>query len=353
MIKHALTREVAYESLLKARRGPLHAGFAQWLERNATGEDEHAPLLAHHYAEAVRPEDLDLAWPGREEQAERLRGKAIWWSRRAAGLAIGRYEIDEGLVLLDRAVSLESRTPEQAEIWQQIGLACALKYDGERFWQAMQQALDIAGPSAEVYADLALQTVMRAGMWVQEPDWSLVEGWIEQALELAGEDSLARANALVALAALHDDESAARSALALAERLGNLELRCTSLGTLSEDALSAKDFESACTATNEAMALLPRLHNPDVASQALHIAVFTYLKSGKLDDARRASARAIETAARPDSPPPPARGGLAEPAGGRDRALGRGAGPGGRCRADGGRQPHRSHALRAQHFRSP
>ncbi len=115
-------------------------------------------------AEAVRPEDLDLAWPGREEQAERLRGKAVQWSRRAAELAIGRYEIDEGLALLDRAVSLESHPREQAEIWRRIGLACALKYDGERFWQAMQQALDIGGPSAEVYADLALQSVQRGRM---------------------------------------------------------------------------------------------------------------------------------------------------------------------------------------------
>ena len=53
LIKHALTREVAYQSLLKARRAPLHAGFAQWLERTGKGEAEHAPLLAHHYAAAV------------------------------------------------------------------------------------------------------------------------------------------------------------------------------------------------------------------------------------------------------------------------------------------------------------
>ena len=71
VIKHALTRGVAYESLLKAKRALLHAGFAEWLERNGKGEDEHAPLLAHHYAEAVLPEDLDLAWSGREGQAER------------------------------------------------------------------------------------------------------------------------------------------------------------------------------------------------------------------------------------------------------------------------------------------
>jgi hypothetical protein len=297
VIKHALTREVAYQSLLKAKRGPLHAGFAQWLERNGKGEDEHAPLLAHHYAEAVRPEDLDLAWSGREEQAERLRGKAIRWSRRAAELAIGRYEIDEGLALLHRALGLESRTREQAEIWQRIGLACALKYDGGHFWQAMQQALDIGGPSAEVYADLALQSVQRAGMWVQQPDWTLVDGWIQQALELAGEGSLASANALAALAISNEDESTARSALAVAERMGNLELRCLALATLSDIALAAKNFDGACTLLDQVMALLPGLPNPDTCSVILMSAFFGYLCSGKLGEAGRASAQAVETAA--------------------------------------------------------
>ena len=105
LIRHALTREVAYESLLRAKRALLHAGFAQWLERNGEGEAEHAPLLAHHYAEAFAPEDLDLAWPGREGDAEALRARAVLWSRRAADLAIGRYEIDQGLALLHRAVA--------------------------------------------------------------------------------------------------------------------------------------------------------------------------------------------------------------------------------------------------------
>ena len=60
-IKHALTREVAYESVPKAKRAHLHAAFAEWLERGGDAPDEHASLLAHHYFEAVRPEDIDLA----------------------------------------------------------------------------------------------------------------------------------------------------------------------------------------------------------------------------------------------------------------------------------------------------
>ncbi|HEV8603466.1 MAG TPA: AAA family ATPase, partial [Gaiellaceae bacterium] len=69
--KHQLTREVAYAGLPKAKRARLHANFAGWLERFGGGRDEHAPLLAHHYAEAVRPADADLAWLGAEEELER------------------------------------------------------------------------------------------------------------------------------------------------------------------------------------------------------------------------------------------------------------------------------------------
>jgi len=299
LIKHALTREVAYASLLKARRARLHAGFAQWLERNGTGGAEHAPLLAHHYAAAVVPEDLDLAWADLAEQAEVLRAKAVQWSRRAADLAIGRYEIDQGLDLLHRALSLESGPREQAAIWQRIGQACALKYDGPGFWQAMQKALEIGGPSAEIYADLALQTGLRAGMWIQQPDpeWTLVGGWIRQALELAEEGSLTQAHALVAQFMDTEDESAARSALAIAERLGDSELRCMVLHHIAYGAVLARDFDRALTLMDDVMALLPGLGNPDVCSTALMSAVFIYLKSGRLGPAARAAGQATETAA--------------------------------------------------------
>jgi hypothetical protein len=299
LIKHALTREVAYQGLLKARRAPLHAGFAEWLERNGAGEGEHAPLLAHHYVAAVVPEDLDLAWAGREEQAEALRAKAVLWSRRAADLAIGRYEIDQGLALLHRALSLENDPRQQAAIWQQIGHACALKYDGEGFWQAMQKALEIGGPSAEVYAGLALQTMERAGMWAQQPDpeWTLVGGWIEQALELAQEGSLAQGHALAALAIKSNDESTARSALAVAERLDNPELRCILLHTIAGIALMARDFDRACTVMDQVMALLPGLPDPDVGSPALLTGFFVYLRSGDLDQAAAASAQATDLTA--------------------------------------------------------
>jgi class 3 adenylate cyclase len=297
VIKHALTRGVAYASLLKAKRALLHAGFAEWLERNGRGEDEHAPLLAHHYAEAVLPEELDLAWYGREEQVEPLRAKAVSWSRRAAELAIGRYEIDQGLTLLRRAVGLESDPRQQAGIWQRIGRACALKYDGAGCWEAMQKALDIGGPSAEVYADVALESVQRLGMWVQEPDWSLVERWARQGVELAEEGSLTQGKALLALSMETDELPYVHSALAIAERLGDLELRCQSLTTVAHFAWSDRDYDTACAVMDEMLANLSEVPNPDVRGTALLIAVFGYLRAGKLGQAAHASAQLVETAA--------------------------------------------------------
>src|SRR5262249_46101573 len=169
----------------KAKGAQLHTAFARWLERRSQGADEHAALLAHHYAETVRPEDLDLAWAGYEEEVLELRRKAVEWARRAAALAIGRYEIDEGLTLMRRAVELETRPGAGGELWFETGGAAALKSDGELFTAAMEKAIELGAPAVEVHAEIAFQTIQRAGMWVQRPDIAVIRRSIARAFELA------------------------------------------------------------------------------------------------------------------------------------------------------------------------
>jgi class 3 adenylate cyclase/DNA-binding winged helix-turn-helix (wHTH) protein len=230
MFKHALTRDVAYAGIPKARRARLHAAFAGWLERACEGRDESAPLLAHHYAEAVRPDDADLAWSDEPEELERLRAKAVRWLRRAGELAVGRYEIDEGIALFERALELESDEDVLCELWRSLGRAHALKYEGEPFWTAMQRAITLTSDGytlGEVYADLAFETGIRAGMWRVRPEGDYVDGWIESALRFAAPDSRARAKALLALCHWNPAEAhaAAVEASAIAGRLGDPELR--------------------------------------------------------------------------------------------------------------------------------
>jgi class 3 adenylate cyclase len=288
-IKHALTREVAYGGLPKAKRAQLHAGFARWLQRNGEGSDEHAALLAHHYAEAVRPEDVDLAWSGNEREAAELRAKAVEWSKRAASLAIGRYEIEDGIALLHRAVAFESDAGKQAELWVEIGRANALRFDGEAFREAIEKALELTGPSTELYSELALQTARRSGMWKRPPDREVVDEWIDRALELAEEDSATSARTLAAVALWRKDEAAARSLHAIAHRLGDVGLRSNALAALTDVAWSAGDLEQASTWLEERLELLPILVDPDDRHFALMTAVSLHLASGRLSEANRAS----------------------------------------------------------------
>jgi class 3 adenylate cyclase/tetratricopeptide (TPR) repeat protein len=296
-IKHALTREVAYGSVPKARRAHLHARFAEWLERLGSGRDEHAGLLAHHYAEAVNPEGFNLAWHAEPQEGERLQDKAATWLRRAADLAIGRYEIDDALALLERALPLSRDDAQRAGVWRTIGRASALKHDGEGFWTAMRLAIDATDATthpqaiAEMYAALALQTALRPAMWKRNPDRELVYGWIERALELAHRDTRAQAEALVARAFWHrldvragDD---AREGAAIAEKLGAVDVLSYALSARALVALERSDYEDADESTRRRLGLLPEVSDPDHRADVYWSALVVSSTLGRLSEARR------------------------------------------------------------------
>lgn len=283
--KHALTREVAYSSLPKARRGRLHAAFAAWLERLGDGRDEYAPLLAHHYAEAVRPEDVDLAWPGEEDEVERLRTKALLWLRRAAELAGARYALDEQIGLLRRAVELD---PGNAELWRAIALAHARKYDQDGFRTAMLSAVEASGGAdvAELYGELAFWDAFR---WGHAEDRELIESWIERALELAAPASPARARALVARSYCHPEEAdaAAREACAIAERQPDVELRSYAYHASADAALADGRYDEASEWAERRLELLDRISDPDHTADVYWSAIPGYLGRGRFAEARR------------------------------------------------------------------
>jgi predicted ATPase/class 3 adenylate cyclase len=112
--KHALTQEVAYESLLLERRGVLHERTAQAIEelyRDAL--DEHYRELAHHY--------------GRTENTP----KAVEYLHRAGEQAVHRSAYAEAIAQLSRGVKLlatlpESRERDQQELLLQTALGGAL-----------------------------------------------------------------------------------------------------------------------------------------------------------------------------------------------------------------------------------
>jgi class 3 adenylate cyclase/tetratricopeptide (TPR) repeat protein len=297
VFKHALTRDVAYDSLPKAERARRHAAFAEWFE-GANGREERAGTLAYHYAEAVKPEIADLAWRERGEDVARLRASALRWLRRAAELAVARFDLDDALGLLERAAELR---PTDPDLWHSIGRVNALKFDGEAFWKAMLNAIDLASDTetlGELYSELAFESTMRGAMWKAAPDSALVLGWITQALELAPPDTSLYAYALIARSMHEDDVAAAERALAIAERLDDVDLLSYAFDARFSLAQFFGDLAAASEWARRRLELAPRLNDPDHLALIQWTSATAELAVGHLDDALSHARRHEAIAAR-------------------------------------------------------
>jgi hypothetical protein len=175
---------------------------------------------------------------------------------------------------------------QRVDLWEQIAHANALKFDGDAFLSSMEQAIELAGPRPDLYAELALQSVWRAGMWVQEPDWERVEEWANRALAAGDEGSLAQGKALVAIAEIKEEEEPAQAALAIAEHLENLELRALALMALSGAAWARGELDEACKRLERELRAFELAGDPDGRAKGLLGGVFLYLHAGRIAAAR-------------------------------------------------------------------
>jgi class 3 adenylate cyclase len=303
-VKHALTREVAYGSIPKARRGRLHATLADWLGESGIAADERAPLVAYHYAEAARPEDADLVWAGDPDELVRIRARAVHWLSRAGALARGRYEIEEAVDLFERAIELCDDAHERALLWRGVGEAQALRYDGEAMRTALLRALD--GPltdaeRADTFALLALQASLRSSMWSIRLNRDLIDEWSTRALELAPPASEARVRAILARANVEPvstPEAEITEAFEIAEALGSAELRSYAMSARSVSAFERRDFREAARWSEVRLELLREVDDPDHLCDAYENSSPIAAAVGRFDEARRLAVLHSEVARR-------------------------------------------------------
>lgn len=300
--KHTLTREVAYGSLTRRARARIHAGYGEWLEARNGGRDEDASVLAHHLAEAVRPEDADLAWDDDAAWHAALRGKAVRWLHRAATLATRRYEIAEATGLLDRALRLEERVEEKIGILRYKASIQAIGFDIVGFRRTQEAALDL-GPAAEeaahIYGMLAYYALGRPYMWRRPPPHDLAESWLERALELSTPGSEARGYARLAQALWEPvgNEGSADEACAIGAAaddpglvLGGLEAR-TLCSTL------AHRYADACEWADRAVEAAAGIRDPSFAGHQYWNAAFVYLRAGRFGHVKPLAEAFARTAA--------------------------------------------------------
>jgi DNA-binding SARP family transcriptional activator len=300
--KHALTREVAYASLPLGRRARLHAGVADWLERTGGGRDEDAPLLAHHLAAAAAPGVRDLAWAADEAEGEAVRERAVRWLHRAAELAVARYELDAGLTLLQDALALEPDGPTRMEVWRTVAWARRMRMDVDGFREAAEEALAL-DPPREVTADILAELAYAGAqpwVWREAPALELVDEWTDRVLALAGAGTRVRGLALTArtIRQQGSERAVADEAVAVAEAVDEPFLLARAYMARIDAARAIDELDESVGWVERSFALGDRLVDPHHREGLLFSAAFTYLRAGRVADARRLAPEHLELAAR-------------------------------------------------------
>jgi len=283
IFKHALVRDVAYESIPKRDRAAAHLRVAEWIE-DVVGERriEVVELLAHHYTEAERATAWAKVEPGRREEIRARAVDVLFEAGEEAARHLAteraRERVRVGLELaqgpIERARGLEILVSMQ--LWAD---------DGDSAWRSAREAIDLrmsAGPvsTADRRAVARMAGVLLAiptrwpGLMRQLPSRAEAAPYLElgQTMLEAG-DGEERLRLLLARGAwgwgfayaeteaerVHEDRAAAEEAVAMARRLGRADLLSAALDSLSATGILLGGYRLSLEAGEERLLLIPQL----------------------------------------------------------------------------------------------
>jgi tetratricopeptide (TPR) repeat protein len=153
--KHELTREVAYNTVLIARRRTLHSKVLQIIEANfAHRLDEHIDRLAEH------------AYSGE------LWEKAVPYQLRSARRAMKRWANHEVIRIVERGLETLSHLPDTADKWKaavdfRLAAVIALEPLGRhrRLVAVMSEASKLTEAAGDPRRTAAVNCQLAAGLW--------------------------------------------------------------------------------------------------------------------------------------------------------------------------------------------
>lgn len=182
--RHTLIREVAYESIPKARRATVHAAMGRWIE-DLAGErrEEFIELIAHHYESAAQPEHADLAWTVDSPVREEVRSKAVLALLEAGRAAMARYSIDQAIGFGDRALALAATDAERLAGLELRALAAHAGVRADEAWSRYVEALEVAERvgDGETVMRLRAQATL---LWSRYRGAFSGDDWMAQAVEI-------------------------------------------------------------------------------------------------------------------------------------------------------------------------
>jgi predicted ATPase/class 3 adenylate cyclase len=230
--KHALTQEVAYNSMLQERRRELHARAVEAIETlHHNRLDEQVELLAHH---ALRGD---------------LREKAVGYLRQAGVRASARSPRQESLAWFEQALSVLDSLPEDRSTLEQ---GFDIRLEARR---TQSQLGDFAGAlrrlrEAERFADKLNDDSRKAQACVLQARTHLIVGEMDEALALGNR------------------------ALAMAARLDDLQLQIMTRTYLEEVHDYRGDHERVVELATANLAALPADATYDHFSSVMPVSIF-------------------------------------------------------------------------------
>jgi class 3 adenylate cyclase len=142
VFRHGLIREVAYESIPKARRASTHAKVGRWIQDVVRDRrEEYVELIAHHLEAAANPEDAELAWPSDPAVRDEVRSEAVAALIEAGRAEAARFAIEQALGFGDRALALASRDEERLAAYELKAYAAEAAVRANDAWESYLEAI--------------------------------------------------------------------------------------------------------------------------------------------------------------------------------------------------------------------
>jgi class 3 adenylate cyclase len=316
--KHALIRDVAYESLPRRERPAAHATVAGWIADTA-GERrlEFVELLAHHYREA---------WLGRSPDDEfgDLRTAAFEHLLLASADARSKLALRKAEHLAEHALELAGDDLERSLALEALGEAFYTDFRGDDAWQAFRQAAEarLSGDPSDRHAiaHLCARAVEIPTRWPgimkNLPAPEEVRLLLARGLALVGEgDSAVRVRLLTAQCQLpfaffyqelpNDELEAARrsgeEAVAMAMRLDDAALASAALDGVTSVLLIEGRYGAIVEIDTRRLALVPVLIDVNELGDLHSTASWSRFHVGRYREAVDLAIRGAELAL-PDSP---------------------------------------------------